>query len=130
MAVDALIVDDSDATRTLLRRRLEAIGCNVIGEAANAWDALRIFQTKKPQLVTLDVMMPAVRGLDAKSLLARIRVEAPEVVVFVVSSLSRRMQAQEFLNAGAADYLQKPFVNFEELSRQLRKYFPELGAKP
>jgi len=130
MAVDALIVDDSDTTRSLLRRRLEAIGCNVIGEAANASEALQIFRIRTPHLVTLDVMMPTVGGLDAKSLLAKIRAEAPQVVVFVVSSFSRENQGRAFLDAGAADYVQKPFINFEQLSKRLRKYFPELREKP
>lgn len=130
MAVDALIVDDSDTTRGMLRRRLEAIGCNVIGEASNASEALQIFRMRTPHLVTLDVMMPTVGGLDAKSLLARIRAEAPQVVVFVVSSFSRENQGRDFLDAGAADYLQKPFINFEELSKKLQNYFPELRGKP
>ena len=130
MAVDVLIVDDSEPFRSLLRQRLERLGCNVIGEAANASDGLQMLNARKPRLVTLDVMMPTISGLDAKSLLARIRADMPDVVVFVVSSFSKDNQAVTFLQAGAADYIQKPFIDFQSLSKKLKKYFRELDVEP
>jgi YesN/AraC family two-component response regulator len=128
MGVQVLIVDDSDATRALLKRRLETLGCEVIGEAINAAQGLSMFRALHPAVVTLDLMMPVVEGLDAKTLLGHILEEAPEVAVFVVSSFSKVTQAPKFLEAGAAGYIQKPFINFDDLSRKLKEKFPELVA--
>ena len=58
MAVTALIVDDSDSFRILLRTRLERIACKVVGEAADSKTGLRLFRQLKPQVVTLDLIMP------------------------------------------------------------------------
>jgi two-component system, chemotaxis family, chemotaxis protein CheY len=126
MAVDTLIVDDSEATRELLKRRLGGIGCNIVGEAANAAEALRLFKEKRPRLVTLDLMMPVVEGIDAKELLRRIRDESPDVAIFVVSSVPKETERAELMKAGASDYIQKPFINFNIFFNRLKYFFPEL----
>jgi two-component system, chemotaxis family, chemotaxis protein CheY len=60
VAIQTLIVEDSPTGRSVLRRRLEEIGCEIVGEAGNASAALELFRTLHPQLVTLDLLMPQV----------------------------------------------------------------------
>lgn len=126
MAVDTLIVDDSAATRELLKRRLEPIGCRIVGEATNASEALALYRSKRPRLVTLDLMMPVVGGMDAKTLLRQIRAEAPDIAIFVVSTVPKDSERAELMRAGATAYIQKPFINFEDFFSRLRYVFPEL----
>lgn len=66
---------------SVLRCRLEEIGCEIAGEAGNASEALELFRTQHPQLVTPDLLMPQAGGVDAKSLFRSIRKEASEAVV-------------------------------------------------
>src|SRR5260370_19163796 len=65
VAVSVLIVDDSPFARKVIRHHLEEYGCQVVGEAENGLQAIKLFKELKPQLVTLDVMMPEVGGVDS-----------------------------------------------------------------
>ena len=64
LAMQALIVEDSRVVATILRARLERAGFQV-GAATNASEGWHMFQSARPQLVTLDIVMPSVDGLDA-----------------------------------------------------------------
>ncbi|MEN0064297.1 MAG: response regulator [Myxococcota bacterium] len=104
----ALIVDDSRAMRALLRRGLEMVGYDVI-DADNGRDALsRLAQTRVPELVLVDWMMPEMDGLE---LIETLR-EDPvydEMKVVMVSSESSPHRIAQALQAGANDYIMKPF---------------------
>ena len=65
VAVDTLIIDDSPSARRIIRHHLEEIRCRVIGEAENAAQGLKLFRELKPQLITHDLILPAVDGIDA-----------------------------------------------------------------
>jgi two-component system, chemotaxis family, chemotaxis protein CheY len=67
LAPRALIIDDSALMRKIIRYHLEQLGCTVTGEAENAKSGIRLFEQFHPDLVTLDVLMPAVEGLNAVS---------------------------------------------------------------
>ncbi len=127
MAVTALIVDDSDPFRILLRTRLERIGCKVVGEAKDSKDALQLFRRLKPQVVTLDLIMPDAPEFGSKELFEKIREESPRTAVIILSVKSRHANASRFLARGAVAYLEKSFVNFDEIQTKLKHLFPELG---
>ncbi|HUO05972.1 MAG TPA: response regulator [Candidatus Binataceae bacterium] len=127
MAVDVLIVDDSVPLRTLLKRRLETVGCTVVAEAGDAFEGLKLFRSAKPQLVTLDLMMPLVAQVDAKSMFRSIRKESPETAIIVISAQPKVQEKADYLREGALDYVQKPFIDFEALYEKLRHCFPELA---
>ena len=65
VSVEALIIDDSPVARRIIRHHLEQIGCKVVGEAENGFQGLNLFRELKPDLVTLDLIMPTFQGIDA-----------------------------------------------------------------
>ena len=129
IAVNTLIVDDSVDTRAWLKRKLMGLGCTVIGEAENAADGLRKFEALHPQLVTLDLVMPDIEGTTAIDLLRHISSEDLEAAVLVVSARPKA-ESHELMKLGAIGYLEKPFVDFEQVADLLRSYFPELKNPP
>ena len=87
MAVRALIADDSFFIRDVIRRHFERIGCQIVAEAENASQALSLFRTLKPELVTLDIVMAEVDGIDTLGAFNAIRKAAPDVPIIVVSAM-------------------------------------------
>jgi two-component system chemotaxis response regulator CheY len=128
MSVQTIIIDDSDSFRALLRKRLMGIGCWVVGEAGTAKAGLKMFHDLQPDLVTLDIMMPDEPDFTAKELFATIRRERPTTEVVIISSSPRVPTAAQFLGLGATSYMEKSFMNFEQLGRRLAFIFP--GLKP
>jgi len=129
VAVTTLIVEDSLAARNVLKQRLTEVGCAVIGEADHAAQGPALFRSLLPKLVTLDLLMPTVDGMDAKSLFRIIRAEAPDVAVILISSQAKKNEEAKFLGEGAMAYFQKPFIDARALAEKLRQIFPELTAK-
>jgi len=133
MAVRALIVDDSHFIRDLIRRHLERIGCQVVAEAENASQAVSLFRSLKPNLVTLDLVMDEAGGMDSLAAFRAIRADAPDVPIIVMTAVPFGESRETFLSAGATDYIIKPFNNatFEQIRRKLAGKFPELkGSQP
>lgn len=128
MLVKALIADDSLFIRDTVRHHLERFGCRVAGEADNASQAIRLFRTLKPDVVTLDVVMPQVGGIDSLQALKKMMQEDPRVKIIVVSGMPFDETRDAFMREGAVDYVIKPFnsFSFEQVRRKLEKFFPEL----
>jgi CheY-like chemotaxis protein len=131
MPVRVLMVDDSVFVRDVLRHHLECIGCAVVAEAAeaeNTLQALDLFRTVAPTLVTLDVAVPHTGGIGALALFRIMRSENPGIPVLVVSASAYPEIRQALLREGALDYVIKPFdaSSFEQVCNSLIKMFPEL----
>ena len=106
VAATVLVVDDSSATRRILRRELEKAGYGV-AEAADGMDALAACRTVNPDLVLLDIDMPV---MDGPTALAAMRADndlADTPVLFLTARTSGADVA-EGLRLGAQDYLRKP----------------------
>jgi two-component system chemotaxis response regulator CheY len=104
-----LIVDDSIFMRKMLSDILVKEGHQIVGEAENAREAIELYKKIKPDLVTLDIIMPEVEGLDAiSSLKAMIKVKAQAKVV-MVSAMGQEDVVSECMEAGAKDFIVKPF---------------------
>ncbi|GGG42432.1 response regulator [Hymenobacter glacieicola] len=101
-----LIVDDSFYMRTMLKNMLTDAGYEVVGEAANGQQALEMALATKPDLITLDVILPDNTGLDV---LKGIRQEQPEVKVVMCSAVGQEVIVNEALESGATAYIVKPF---------------------
>ncbi|CAN5490109.1 chemotaxis response regulator protein-glutamate methylesterase [soil metagenome] len=100
-----LVVDDSAFARTVLARLLRAGNIDVIGSARDGADALEKIQELDPDVVTLDLTMPSVDGLDVlRTLAGRAR---PRVIVVSMSSVETELGA-EALALGAIDLITKP----------------------
>ncbi|HEY2106572.1 MAG TPA: response regulator [Candidatus Binataceae bacterium] len=129
MPVTALIVDDSATARHVIGHHLREAGCVIIGEAANATIALRLFRERKPAVITLDLMMPRVLNVDSMALLRTMKREMPEVAIIVVSMIPFVKTRNDFLDQGALAFIRKPVddTNFEPVRIKLRQLFHELA---
>ncbi|MBI3760188.1 MAG: response regulator [Deltaproteobacteria bacterium] len=125
MSVSVLVVEDDPVTQRVLRQRLEHIGCVVLGAVDNATEALTLFRKLHPDLITLDIEMPEVGGLDAMALFKVVRAEDPNCEVIVISATAFPTYREKFLKAGVLGFFQKP-LNFDKLAVELGQYFPEL----
>ena len=101
-----LIVDDSSFMRQSLKAIMEKLGYTVVGTAENGVDALAKYRDLKPDIVTLDIIMPQMGGLQGLKLLKSVD---PNAVVVMVSSMADKDSVVECAKAGAKQYLLKPF---------------------
>jgi DNA-binding NtrC family response regulator len=127
MAVRAIIVEDASTTRRSLRHQLERAGCEVVAEVDNAFAALQKIRELGPNLITLDIQLPTVNGVDALTMLEQVHREAPTTAVLVISGTGYINTLSQFMQAGAFAYLPKP-VNVDRLVANLRIMFPELSS--
>jgi two-component system chemotaxis response regulator CheY len=129
MAVRAVIVDDSPLARAIIRHHLTKCGFVVVGEAENPLQAVKLCSELRPDLVTFDVMMPSVKGVDSLTAFQSIKSEQPAVILVVVSSLPFEKTREQFLQAGALTYLIKPFnqFSFEPARQKLLRIFPQMS---
>jgi len=112
LALRALIIDDSPIMRKIIRHHLEHLGCTITGEAEDAASGIRLFEQFRPDLVTLDVMMPEVKGLDAVAAFRTFRKQAPQTAIVIVTSLSAEQVENPFLKEGALGHVPKTFEGF------------------
>lgn len=111
-----LIVDDEPVARKVLREELEAIdGIEIIGEADNGTAALEQIEAQQPDLVLLDLQMPAMSGLEVVNQLRR-----GERIPVIVIVTAYDQYALEAFDAGAIDYLLKP-VRQERLQQAIER---------
>jgi two-component system, NarL family, response regulator DegU len=104
VGVRILIADDHPLTRDALAAPLEQEGFEVVGEAADGREALQAVRTLDPDLVLLDLTMPGMDGLTA---LPRIREEAPDCEVVVLTASDAEENLLGAIRAGASGYLLK-----------------------
>lgn len=105
-----LIVDDSRTSRKMLRNILESNGHEIIDEAVNGQEGVQKFQALKPDVVTLDITMPVVDGVEA---LKMIKALDPESKVVMVTAAGQKNKMIECIKAGANEFLAKPFEQQE-----------------
>lgn len=106
MATRVLVVDDAKFMRHMLRNILTGIGCEVVGEAGDGSEACEKYEQLTPDIVTMDIVMPKLGGLDA---LKQIKNKNPNAKVVMISAIDQREPLMEALKLGAVDYVVKPF---------------------
>jgi len=112
LAKTVLIVDDALFMRNLLRDIFEPAGWEVVAEAENGLQALEHFRAHQPDLVTMDIVMPEMGGIDA---MKKILAEQPQARVVMCSALGQESMVMEALKAGARDFIVKPFQDAQVL---------------
>ncbi len=103
-----MIVDDSKFMRKMLSDILTEKGHQIVGEAENAEEAVELYERLKPDLVTLDIIMPEVEGTDSISALKAMKRLNPKARVVMVSAMSQQEVVEECIQAGAKDFIVKP----------------------
>lgn len=106
-----LIVDDAIFMRQQLRDILTAGGLDVVGEATNGVEAVEMFRALRPDLVTMDIVMPLKSGIEATRDICR---EHPDAIVVMCSALGQETLAMEAIEAGATDFIVKDFKQFRQ----------------
>ena len=102
-----LIVDDVEFVRKTLREIFtQAGGYQVVGEAADGLEAITRYAELRPDLVTMDMVMPEMSGIEATRRLVKMDKQAK---VVMVSAMGQENLVMEAINAGARDYVMKPF---------------------
>ncbi len=115
-----LIVDDALIMRMKIRDIAKSAGWQVVAEAADGEEAVRLFQEFRPDLVTLDMVMPGMDGLGA---LKAIRQLQPDANIVMVSAVNQKDKLRECIENGAIDFVVKPFdpVNLKSFFEQHRQ---------
>lgn len=101
-----LVTDDSMMIRELIKELALEAGWQIVGEATNGDEAIELFRQQRPNVTTLDLVMPVHDGLHA---LRGIRALDPQAKVLVISAISQTEVLKEALSLGASDFIVKPF---------------------
>jgi two-component system chemotaxis response regulator CheY len=115
-----LIVDDSNVIRRRIERSQQIERLEVVGLASNGVDAIEQFRRFDPDVVTMDITMPQMDGIECVERLVQMK---PHVLILVVSALADKATAVEAMEKGANGFLNKPFTD-----RQLNDALLELIA--
>jgi len=127
-APKAVVVDDDIVVRQIICFTLETSGWNV-DEAENAWEGLKKIRSLRPQLVTLDLIMPINSGLDALHLARMINDEAPDVTLLILSSVGSNKDIKDFADKHELELFDKATINtaFGQFFSRIDNLFRELS---
>ena len=113
-----LIVDDSNIMRRRIERSQQYEQLQVVGTAANGIEAIELFSKTDPDVVTMDITMPHMDGIECIEKLVSMK---PSIRILVISALADKATAVEAMEKGANGFLNKPFTD-----RQLNDAIAEL----
>jgi len=116
-----LIADDASFMRQMIREIIEPEGFEIVGEAGDGVAAVEQYVALRPDLVTMDIVMPKRSGIDATREILEID---PRASIAMCSALGQETLVMEALQAGAKDFIVKPFRPesvLETLSKLLSK---------
>ncbi len=113
-----LIVDDSNVIRRRIERCQQIEHLQVVGLAANGVEAIELFRQTDPDVVTMDITMPQMDGIECVEQLVALK---PHVLILIISALADKATAVEAMEKGANGFLNKPFSD-----RQLNEALQEL----
>jgi two-component system chemotaxis response regulator CheY len=115
MSHTVLVTDDSKIIREMMKDLAAELGWQVVGEAANGEEAINQYTKLRPDVVTLDIIMPGSDGLHALKGIKQINAKAK---VLIVSAIDQPEVLREAARLGAADFVVKPFEH-ERVKRAL-----------
>ena len=117
-AYKLMIVDDSNIMRRRIERSQQFEELQLVGTAGNGEEALELFRKTDPDVVTMDLTMPRMDGIECIGRLVALK---PAIRILVVSALADKATAVEAMEKGANGFLNKPFTD-----RQLNEAIAEL----
>jgi len=101
-----LVCDDAIFMRTMITDILEQAGYQVVGEAESGRQAVERYRQLKPDLVTMDIVMPDMSGIEAVREICK---EDPGARILMCSAMGQQALVVEAVQAGAKDFVVKPF---------------------
>ena len=101
-----MIVDDAAFMRMMIKDILVKEGFEVVAEASNGQEAVKLYSEKNPDRVTMDITMPEMDGISA---VKEIRKTNPNAKVIMCSAMGQQGMVIEAIQAGAKDFIVKPF---------------------
>lgn len=102
-----LIVDDSRTSRRFLRDILERAGYNIIGEAVNGQEGFDQYVKLQPDIVTMDITMPVMDGIESLQLIKK---NNPNAKVVMITAAGQKDTMVEAVKFGAVEFITKPFM--------------------
>ncbi|MCM3161284.1 MULTISPECIES: response regulator [Bacillaceae] len=113
-----LVTDDAAFMRMQLKDMITKAGHEVVGEAENGEVAVQKYKDLKPDLVTMDITMPVMDGVQA---VREIKAFDPNATVIMCSAMGQQQMVVEAIQAGAKDFLVKPFSP-DRITEALQKF--------
>lgn len=101
-----LIVDDAAFMRMMIKDILEKNGFEILGEANNGLKAVELYKKDKPDVVTMDITMPDMDGIEA---VKAIKAFDPSAKIIMCSAMGQQTMVMDAIRAGARDFIVKPF---------------------
>lgn len=108
-----LIVDDSRTSRKILKSLLEENGFEVIGEAVNGEDGYLKYKELQADIVTMDITMPTMDGIESLTLIKK---ENPAAKVVMITAAGQKEKMVDALKRGAEEFITKPFNDAEVIA--------------
>lgn len=106
MGKRVLIIDDAKFMRAMIKDILTAGGYEIAGEAENGIEAIRVYKDVRPDVVTMDITMPEMNGIEALKEIKKIDASAK---VVMCTAMGQKALVIEAIQAGASDFVVKPF---------------------
>lgn len=129
MMAKVMIVDDSMFQRSILKAHIETGGHDVVAEAETGEEALELYEAVHPDLVTLNITMPGMDGLEC---LERLKTNHPSAKVIMVSAVGVRKKMMKAIELGCVDYIIKPYTDAmlkEAIDRHTSSLETRMGKK-
>lgn len=101
-----LMVDDSKTSRRILKAVLEEAGFTVVAEASNGEEGYLKYKEFKPDVVTMDITMPAMDGIESLTLIKK---ENPDAKVVMITAAGQKEKMVDALKRGADEFITKPY---------------------
>ncbi len=124
--LNVLIVDDSLAIRIKMKNFLMELGHSVIGEAKDGNEAIELYKKLNPDLITMDISMPGMNGVDALKEIMKISNSTANIMMITANGQDGIVK--DTLISGAKGYILKP-ISAEKLQDSIGKIFPEYLSK-
>ena len=119
-----LVVDDSAFTRKIIIDVLSKEGYEIAGEAENGSEAIELYKKTKPDLVTMDIVMPEVDNIDGIGAVREIVETDPKARILMITAMGQREALNQAQQAGAKGFIVKPF-NSATIIDEVKKILEE-----
>ena len=123
LMLNVMIVDDSKIITRTLSKNFENMGFNIVGIAMNGQDAIEMYKKLKPDLVTMDITMPIMDGIEALKIIHEFDEKAR---IVMVTSHGEEKLVMDAITFGAKGYILKPITPLK-VKQAIQKTFPKIA---